>query len=296
MTMTSPWRARRPASILFYISGALTAACALVAGFSASAQTTTAASANLSSTAVAANAPKPTAPVVAILSLIGDSLNIVVEQSKTGTNLNPNRRQQHATNSAQLDEIAIRAIAKSMQRTQPGIEFAVLNARSPILFERQRTLFAEKDGKLSMPGAILDAAKAQGATQLLVILKRRDEAAFPFINGYFADGAQLEGIGVYLDGRTEVFSRTESNQRIAQGVGFVAPYVYADLFYVDLPDGRIVRQLAVKESVQVGAGNNGGGAIDPWNALSNEQKMRNIVNMLEGAMTLAGPQLLTKAK
>jgi hypothetical protein len=229
--------------------------------------------------------------VIAMLSLIGDSLSVVVNQYKTGTNLDPNRRQIIALQSDEFDQLAIRSLAKAMMKEQPGIELAALNARSPVLFERQKTLFAESGGRLSMPGAIVDAAKAQGATQLVVILKRRDAATFPFINGYFADGAALEGIGFFVDGTVTVNTRSDSGDRITAGQGFIAPFVFAELIHVNLADSRVINRYVMTDSFMVGAGKSAEGS-DAWNAMDGTKKAQAIREIITQAMTNAAPLFL----
>ena len=101
----------------------------------------------------------------ALLSLIGDKLEIVIKQHQIGSNLNQNRRQPIPIDNPVFDSTAAQAAGNSIKRAQPNAELALLNAQRRAV-RKQRLLFDERGDKIDVPEAIVSAAKQQGANRL----------------------------------------------------------------------------------------------------------------------------------
>lgn len=237
-------------------------------------------------------------PVYALLSLIGDKLEIVIKQHQIGSNLNQNRRQPIPIDNPVFDSTAAQAAGNSIKRAQPNAELALLNARSAVLFEKQRLLFDERGDKIDVPEAIVSAAKQQGANRLLLVLKRRDDANFLFTaSGTYADGGKLEGLGFFLDGTMQVNTYDEkSHQRTAAGKGFIAPYAYIEVILLDTATLRILGRRAISASRMVGSGRAGQDIDEPWNALSSADKVRHVNQLIEREVTKATLEIVTALK
>ena len=121
----------------------------------------------------------PSPPVYAVLSLIGDKLNIIVARQQTGTRVDANLRESVAISNAVFDDAAVSAIAEAVRKIDPKAELAAINTRSAVLFEKQRELFAQSGEKILIPDAILTALKNQNASHLFLLTKRRDDLAQP---------------------------------------------------------------------------------------------------------------------
>lgn len=84
-------------------------------------------------------------PTYALLSLIGDKLDIVIAQLQTGSRIDKNRREPPlAIEDPVFDRAAAMAAGEAVRKIIPRAELAILNSRSPFLFEKQRELFDEK--------------------------------------------------------------------------------------------------------------------------------------------------------
>jgi hypothetical protein len=217
-----------------------------------------------------ATAPAVSAPVYAVLSLIGDKLNIVIAQLQTGTRLDINQRDSIDIDNAVFDNAAVSAVAAAVRKIDPKAELAAINTRSAVLFEKQRTLFAQSGDTISMPGAIRDALKAQSATHLFLITKRRDDANAQFTDGSSDGKGRLEGLGFYLDGSMQ----TKVSQTGASGRGFVAPYVYIDVALIEVASSRVIKKEKITVSNPVSGGAAEKDIGNPWAALSSSEKVR----------------------
>ncbi len=237
-------------------------------------------------------------PVYALLSLIGDKLNIVIRRYQTGSNLNQNLQQTIPIDSPVFDNTAAAAAGRSVQRAQPHAELAILNARSAVLFEKQRQLFEDRGASIGIPEAIVAAAKQQGANRIVMVLRHRAEADFLFARaGTFADGGKLEGLGFYLDGNMKVDSFDDaSGKRVASGTGFIAPYAYIEVIIADIASLRVMGRRAITASRVVGSGQPGQEIDQPWNALSSADKVRHVNQIIEREVGKATLELVTALK
>jgi hypothetical protein len=238
---------------------------------------------------------KTASPVYAVLSLIGDRLDIVVRQPQIGSRVDQNRRDIVPVSDAAFDNAAVSAAAQAIRAARSNAEVSHLNTRSPVLFEKTRELFDLQGDTLTMPGAIRDALVAQGATHLLLITKRRDEAKFRYGNGGYEGAGNLEGLGFYLDTSTQTSYVTDSGQRANQGTGFIAPYAFIQVQLVAFPSGKLLGAKAVTDYQMVGAGVVEQGTSEPWSAMSATAKARAVATLVLASVTKATGEVMAAA-
>ena len=218
-------------------------------------------------------------PCYAMLSLIGDKLDIVVYQTQTGSNIEQNRHEPLPIDDPLFDNAAVSAAGDAVRKVVPGAALVVLNSRSAALFERQRELFDEQDSKIALPDAIKTALQKENATHLILITKHRDDAILAFSDRYDGSG-KLEGLGYYIDG----VMPTKPGEGGETGRGYLAPYVYMKVSLIDAQTSRLIGKQIVKASQSVSVAR----AIDsanPWDAMTNEQKVRIIDQMIRREIT-----------
>jgi hypothetical protein len=220
------------------------------------------------------------APVYAVLSLIGDRLDIVASQPQTGSKLNQNLRQSVPISEAVFDNSAVNAAARAIMKLNSKAEVAALNSRSAVLFEKYRELFRPQDGVLTMPDAIKNAIAAQKATHFILITKYNDEAQLKYRDGYDGVG-RLEGLGFYLD----LFNRRP----------VIAPYVYIKLVLVDMSNQRVMNtrliraSMALRERVPTVEGIN---SEQAWETLTSAEKVQVIDQLIRDEITQVTPELI----
>lgn len=238
------------------------------------------------------------APVsVSVLSLIGDRLDIVSRDLNTGTRISRNLRNPVALDTPVFDASAALTASKAIRKVVPSADVAQLSTRSPVLFEKQRTLFDIRDGSMTMPDAIRDAVKAQGATHFLLIAKHRADPDFKFVGGT-VDGRdeELEGLGFYLDGTQQMQTFDANHQRVAVGRGFIAPYAHVSATLVEFPSGRVLGRKLVAENLLAGSGRTGGDINEPWLAMTSAEKVKWLNHLIEKHLGDAVESLIAAAR
>jgi hypothetical protein len=224
------------------------------------------------------NAVANPAPVYAVLSLIGDRLEIVTAQIQSGIRVDHSRRETVPLSDPLFDNSAIAAAAREITKRNSRAEVAALNTRSAVLFEKHRELFAPNDGVLSIPEAIKNAIAAQKATHFILITRYNDEAVLKYKDGH--DGAdRLEGLGFYLDA--------------INGRGVIVPYAYLKLVLVDVATQRVLNTRLIRASIAMrerAAMPNAGSPA--WTTLTSAEKVQVIDQLIRDEITQVIPDLL----
>ena len=184
------------------------------------------------------------APSYAVLSLVGDKLDVVTYQMATGSKLDANSHNALALPQDEFDLAALRAINRTLKTKVPGAQVALLAASRAEDFADQDRIF--DGGRVALPAEIDAAVQREGAANLLLVTKHHGEARMRVMQGRIGSG-RVEGLGFYLDGTTEL----EDHDTGKRAVGFIAPFVYVDVSLVDVATRSVVRR---KTSIDVSVG------------------------------------------
>lgn len=241
-----------------------------------------------SSLAHAADEKPASQPVYGVLSIIGDRLDIVVAMPQVGTNLDPNRRDSIPIAESVFDDTAVSSIAGAVRKLKPNAELTALNTRSPVLFEKHRSLFADNGETIAIPDAIRAALKAQNATHLFLVTKHRDDVAALFSDGTIDGKGKLEGLGFYLDGSVN----TTDGATGKSGRGYIAPYAYFSIALVDLATSKLIKKQKIISSWPVSAGVAEKDIGSPWAALSSADKVRLVNKLIDREINRVVPELM----
>lgn len=248
-----------------------------------------------SAAAPAASATPPAtsfaeAPTYAFLSLIGDQLDIIVSRQQIGTLLDKNSREPPLLiQDPVFDNVAATVAGEAVRKVIPRAELAILNSRSPVLFEKYYELFAEKGDVIAIPDAIRTALKNEKANYLVLITKYRHEAKFNFSNA-IDWGGMLEGLGFYLDGATG----TKRGDTGEYGRGYIAPFAYMKITLVDAQTSKILGKQTIMASTTIASARAQENLASPWAALSSAEKVSAINRLIQREIGRAMPLLLKK--
>ncbi len=243
--------------------------------------------------AAGANTAPPATPAVdsrvfGLLSLIGNELNIVIAR---GSRADGTRSEPLAVTEPMFDNAAIQSAGSGIRKVIPRAELAVLNTRSPVLFERQRELFTESGGTMKIPDAIRDALKAQQATHLLLITKHRGEAQLHFAGN--SDGAaQVEGLGFCIDASMLV----ENSSTAAAQRGMIAPFAYINVALVDLATMKVLKKQAITATSTISSARAQQTNQSPWLALSAAEKVSIIDRLVQREVARTVQEVMQVAK
>jgi hypothetical protein len=221
-----------------------------------------------------------------VVSLVGDQINVVNYQPTTGSSLDHNLHKSILVKDTVFDRDVLLAADEALKRHDAGARVRLLVSSTPGLFEHQDRFF---DGsRVALPKEIDSAARAGGATHLLLVTKYRAEAAVQFTNEKAGSG-KLEGLGFYVDQVKETI-RTDTGE---VGRGFLAGFVYIKVALVDLNTSIVVREQPITATAALSAANSKAGG-DPWDALSPAEKLDMLHGMIKQELARVVPQIIAR--
>jgi hypothetical protein len=222
----------------------------------------------------------------AVLSLIGDSINLVWWQPPTGSNLDHNERQSVPTPDGSLDNVALLAVDDALRRANPKANPTLLASRDPKLFALQLKTLDSGASAGELLAAVRVLLQQSQATRLILVSKHRGEARLPMRYDYAGSG-KLTGLGFYIDQQMMVRDVNGG----AGDRGFIAPYAYLELALIDAQTMNTIRRSVVREATTVPTAASSG-AANPWEALTNKEKFRELERLIQAAVARAVPELL----
>lgn len=213
---------------------------------------------------------------VAVVSLIGDKLEVVYPQMTTGSRLDQNVRHAIDDRGGEFDRFTLGAVAQAIAEVDLSIGTALISMGPSSLHDRPDKLFEGKQAVL--PGRVVDELERLRAQYLLLVTKHRDETKLQFTNTRTGVGT-VRGIGFYIDLEKRV--RLESSG--AEAAGLLAPFAYFRLSLVDVQTGLLVREEKVTlMDVLPMAGRVG--VTEPWQLLDAKQKVAHLEGMIKRGM------------
>lgn len=235
----------------------------------------------------AADAPAPPPRTYAVVSLIGDQFTVVSRRPEVGSRLDPNERTSLPVPDPVFDRIAARAVEKALLDARPGTPVLNASIRDPRLFALQDKLLEESAESHDMRIALHDLLVKAGATDLLLVTKQRAEPTFRIADGRLSSGGVLSGIGFYIDNETRLYTA----QRLTTGEGFLAPYAYLRISWIELGSMRVVKFRQGLEST-MSLPQDKQAAAHAWDALSAKEKVDALDHAIRQAVAAAMPDLL----
>ena len=270
-SFTSPIRRRAGLRLL---AGGL---CLAAAGL-ASAQST--------QTQTPSQTPAPAPRRIAVISLLGNTIHVVMQTSVTGTHMDRNGRESFVVPGNLFDLAALGAANEALLQADPKAAVIPLKLPSAEMFGDTGKLF-EAD-KFVMPTALAPVLKQVSASHLLVITPLRAPTRVRTLRETMGSGS-LEGLGYYLDYQSAMRGGDKDERRI----GFLAPYTYFKLRLVDAATGAVLgeRPVAIAESMMTRRPE---GIADPWEALTSIEKVTVLRDQLTERVKAAVPVLLAQ--
>ena len=224
-------------------------------------------------------------PVYAVASLVGDGILVVVADNSVGSHFDRNRREFFPIKSQELDKDILLAVDEVLREQDPAAKPILLGVSNKALREMQARALDEGGGNKPIIDAIGPAAQKAGATHLILAIKHRDDARLRTGNGMVGVG-RLEGLGFYVDNDMQVV-----NQDTGEGTtGFVSPFAYIRFLLVDLGTGATLREQVAIQSHAVASQK----AVVAWQAISGQQKVQLLQQLIRTAVDDAVPELLRK--
>ena len=235
------------------------------------------------SAASTASAPTP-ARTIAVISLVGDKIDVVTAVTQTGRLMDANGHNVLPFAAAGLDISALGAAQTVLRKVDPTLDIALLAASRLETFEAQDKIF---DGDhVKLPEEVAAAVQREHATQLVLMTKYRSEARLTGGNGALGNG-KIGGLGFYVD----FAARIKSSETGGIERGFIAPFAYIQLSLIDVATNTVVRRTEATHSYLLGTAGHPA-ETNPWEVLTPDQKVAALKEVLGGAVRDALPKLM----
>lgn len=221
----------------------------------------------------------------AVLSLIGNQLEVVQPQMGVGSNIDRNRRHVLDGGGGLFDRFASAAVERAVRRADPSARVTLLAMPPSSLHDQPERLF---DGKqVGLPGAAIQAVEQGRMSHVILLTKHRGDMKAPVVGSTVGMG-KVRGVGYYVDTHTRLVA-VDSGQR---GAGFLAPFVSIRATLADAQSGDIQRDELVE-----GAENYSNAVRDsnsnPWDIFSAEDKVKVLRRLLEHELERVIPLLVS---
>ncbi|HUI98931.1 MAG TPA: hypothetical protein VLY46_01795 [Usitatibacter sp.] len=230
--------------------------------------------------------PAPAAQnVYAVMSLVGDGLLVVRHRPVTGTSLPDTVHEFLPVKDPIFDRTALLAVDEAVGKAEPGAKTVLLGADASLVEAQSRAL-ADDDPARSIAAAVRARLPATGATRLILVVKSRHPAWIEFGESHVGSG-MLEGLGYYIDDAVLPLDRQTTGDT---DVGLLAPFAYFTVALVDLASGKVVAEKSVHAARSVSE--KFSQTLSPWDALTAEQKVSFVRDLLRRELAGAVPALL----
>ena len=142
----------------------------------------------------ASNVPR----TYAVLSLVGDTVTLVISRQSVGSSMDRNEHQEMKVQNDLLDDTAASTAGTDLMRLEPGSKAVVFSWRDPALYEMQEAVVASSGPAKPAFAALKDVLTQLKATHLILITKHRADTQMHLADSIVGTG-KLRGLGLYLD-------------------------------------------------------------------------------------------------
>ncbi len=222
----------------------------------------------------------------AVLSLVGDRIEVVRHGVTGDTDLDGNRRDSTPIHNRLIDRAIVAAADQAIRRRDNAAAPVLLMARDPAIYAAQRVMLDDEKSVQALLAALRPVLADVHATHLVLFTRLRRKASFHFGNYHIGSG-MLDGAGFYVDSTI----RMRQGDTSEGAFGFLGPYVYMEATLVDLGSGSIVAQKQVLETRTVSTPRSASG--NAWDTLTTEQKADMLVRMASQGASEAVDGLLS---
>lgn len=226
----------------------------------------------------------PPAQKYAVISLIGEELGLIGFQPTLGSRLDRNLRSSATIAGAGFDATALRTIQESTKGFDDKAVVVLYGIKSPRLSADPSSLFALD--KVVLPPSFAEVIKEDGASYLLLLTRKRNEARLQTMNTSVGAGT-VQGVGYFADGQASMINHATN----FSSIGFLAPYVSLQLSLVEVASGKIVGRRNVYDA-RVLSDDGKPPTSTPWAIVPDTQKIPYLNSLIEENLKKALPALL----
>lgn len=226
-------------------------------------------------------------PTYAIMSLAGDTLTLVAQRHQVGSRTEAQPKQETALEDQVFDQVAVLAARAALLKARPAAKVVPMMTQDKGLYRAQNAMFEQPQAHQADRDYLKSLLAEQGATHLLLVSRHSAKAAFEMYNSV-ESGAQLEGLGFYIDDVTV----TRNMQTSATARGMLIPFAYLKVRLVDAQTMQVLGESVAKQSRIFVRPSNEGSGMATFASMTLEEKTDQIRGATRRAVDEALPPLL----
>lgn len=230
-------------------------------------------------------ATTPPAPSYAVISELAREVSVVGAQNSVGSRLDSAQRQRLAVPDGALDKVALIAAQSALKKASPQATVWLIAPADTDFFPPRQSFAVGQT--VALPADLSAALKENRSTHLLLLTRFCGEAEFRFDN-LTESRDMLEGVGLFVERVSRVTNRSTG----ITGTGFLAPFVYLRVTLIDAATSQVINTRTTKASRIFSAGEAKDGSGNPWEALTNAEKMNTLRDILLREVDRLVPQVL----
>lgn len=236
----------------------------------------------------AADAPRK----YGILSLAGDAISVVTYVPEVGTRLDANDKQVYSLgDNTAFDEAAIRAASAAVERVHPEAGRFLMLSTDAELHKGQNSMFDDPAANQANRDYLKSLWKGKDLTHLILVTKYRADAELKYMNESGGTG-KIEGLGFYMDNRTEVVTHNDQQNKHESSQGVLMPFAYVKLRLINADTLDVEREVRLKEGEMATYALGEERAVRTWQALTAREKTEYLDRLMRQAVTEGVPRLL----
>jgi hypothetical protein len=219
----------------------------------------------------------------AVLSLIGDRMQLAYAKGVEGQPVDRIERRYIPLDDSRIDQYTLKAANDVLKKIAPGAEPVLLQA-----FDR--TYFDTSAGTATVIEWIRQLAKQQkgpAVTHAILITKLQYDG-IPALQKPYIGSSALEGVGFFV-GREAPPKGLDPN---SGGPGFLSPFAYFEVTLVELASGRVLRQERGTASTMLSAAGTDSG--NPWDTLPADRKVQALMDLVRRELEIVLPKVINK--
>jgi hypothetical protein len=214
----------------------------------------------------------------AVISLIGDKMQLAYARGVEGQPVDRIERRYIPLDDTSIDRAALLAANEQIRKLKPGSDPVLLQA-----FER--SYFDTSAGTGALIEWIRGLVKDKKVTHAVLITKLSYDG-IPDLQKAFIGSRSLEGVGFFV-GRTPPPTGSDP---MSAGPGFLSPFAYFQVTLVDLRTGQVLREERGLASTAISATGTDSG--NPWEVLSGPEKVRTLTDLVGRELAIVMPKVL----
>lgn len=221
----------------------------------------------------------------AIVSLIGDSLEMVVASPPNASRIDRGGTQTQNIPGSGFDRAVLLGARDALLQVKPAGAIAGFRPNLAFTADEQRELVSYLAQGTRVPW-LMELLQKERIARAFVVTRDKGDAMLQTERGDPLGNRPVDGVGYYVDWHTEIRSDNLLQQ------GFLAPFVYLRVTQFDVSRAAVVRSHTIREGVAYGR-NETAPDRDPWNMMTNVQKVEKLREMIQGAVRAATSKLVS---